>query len=188
MPRRLAAAALLVLLALPARADEVAESSRLFREGDTVQALDRIERHLAQRPRDAKALFLKGLILSEQNKTADAVDVFRRLTEDYPELPEPYNNLAVLYASQGQYDKARDALEMAIRTQPNYATAQENLGDLYARMAGRAYEEALRLDRGNATAQAKLDVLKGIFSRTGKAPSDPSAPAAGTNAPGPGAR
>jgi tetratricopeptide (TPR) repeat protein len=47
--------------------------------------------------------------------------VFSKLTEDYPELPEPYNNLAVLYAQQKQYDKARTALEMAIRIHPGYA-------------------------------------------------------------------
>ena len=78
---------------------------------------------------------MKGLILTEQGKPADAIKIFTGLTEDYPELPEPYNNLAVLYASQGQYDKARTALEMSIRTHPSYATAHENLGDIYAKMA-----------------------------------------------------
>ncbi len=34
--------------------------------------------------------------------------MFRGLIEDYPELPEPYNNLAVIYAQQGEYDSARD--------------------------------------------------------------------------------
>ncbi len=59
--------------------------------------------------------------------------MFTKLSEDYPELPEPYNNLAVLYAQQKQYDKARTALEMAIRTHPSYAIAYENLGDIYAK-------------------------------------------------------
>ena len=63
-----------------------------------------------------KGRFLKGVILTEQNKTGEAIKVFTALTEDYPELPEPYNNLAVLYASQQQYDKSRQALELAIQT------------------------------------------------------------------------
>src|SRR6266478_4423624 len=94
---------------------------------------------IADNPRDARARFLKGLILTEQNKPNDAIKVFTALTDDYPELPEPYNNLAVLYASQGQYDKARKSLEMAIRTHPSYAIAHENLGDVYAKMASEAY-------------------------------------------------
>ena len=79
-------------------------------------------------------------------------------------MPEPYNNLAVLYASQGQYDKARKSLEMAIRTHPSYAIAHENLGDVYAKMASEAYDKALQLDRGNAAAQTKLAMIKDLFS------------------------
>src|SRR3970282_723764 len=88
----------------------------LFRQGQLDKALDRVNAYLATQPKEARGRFLKGLILTEQNKPADAIKVFTGLTEDYPELPEPYNNLAVLYASQGQFDKARNALEMAIRT------------------------------------------------------------------------
>jgi len=61
-------------------------------------------------------------------------------------MPEPYNNLAVLYAAEGQERKAAEALEQAIRTNPSYTTAHENLGDLYARMASEAYAKALQLD------------------------------------------
>jgi tetratricopeptide (TPR) repeat protein len=92
------------------------------------------------------------------------------LTEDYPELPEPYNNLAVLYASQGQYDKAKQSLEMAIRTHPSYATAHENLGDIYAKMASQAYDRALQLDRSNATTQTKLAMIQDLFASRSKAP------------------
>jgi len=111
-------------------------------------------------PKDAQARFLKGLILADQGKTNDAIDVFSGLTEDYPELPEPYNNLAVLYASQGKYEAAKNALEMAIRTHPSYATAHENLGDIYAKMASIAYDKALALDSKNATAQTKLALIQ----------------------------
>jgi len=104
------------------------------------------------------------VILTEQNKPNDAIKVFTALTDDYPELPEPYNNLAVLYAQQGQYDKARKSLEMAIRTHPSYAIAHENLGDVYAKMASEAYDKALQLDRGNAAAQTKLAMIKDLFS------------------------
>lgn len=152
-------------------ADELQEISKLAKQGQHATALDRLNGYLASHPKDAQARFLKGLILTEQNKPADAITVFTALTQDYPELPEPYNNLAVLYASQQQYDKARIALEMAIRTHPSYATAHENLGDIYAKLASLSYDKALQLDKGNASAQTKLSMVRELFipaSRSGK--------------------
>ena len=83
----------------------------MMRQGQLPQSLERVDKYLAAKPRDAQGRFLKGLILTEKNQPAEAIKVFSKLSEDYPELPEPYNNLAVLYASQGQYEKARSALE-----------------------------------------------------------------------------
>ena len=163
----MATAVILVLLGLGGAvcgttfaADDYQEGSRLFKEGKRPEALDRINAYLAQHPKDARARFLKGVILAEQNKNPEAIAVFSDLTEDYPELPEPYNNLAVLYANQGDYEKARKALEMAIRTHPSYAVAHENLGDIYATLASQAYDKALQLDSNNATARKKLALIK----------------------------
>jgi len=154
----------LALQCAPAAADNFDDASRLFKQGNHAAALEKIEGAIAANPRDARARFLKGVILTEQNKPDDAIKVFTALTDDYPELPEPYNNLAVLYAQQGQYDKARKSLEMAIHTHPSYAIAHENLGDVYAKMASEAYDKALQLDRGNAAAQTKLAMIKDLFS------------------------
>jgi len=176
----LAAALLLALVATPpagAQGDELQEASQLIKQGQHDRALERVNAYLASRPKDARGRFLKGIILAEQNKPNDAIKVFTELTQDFPELPEPYNNLAVLYASQGQYDKARSALEMAIRTHPSYATAHENLGDIYAKMASRAYDKALQLDRGNVTAQTKLNLIKELFSSAPLAAKPAAAPA-----------
>src|SRR5574340_304411 len=158
-------AAALLLAVTPARADEAQEISRMLKQGQQEKALERANSFLASHPKDAQVRFIKGLILTEQNKTAEAIKVFSSITDDYPELPEPYNNLAVLYASQGQYEKAKTALEMAINTHPSYATAHENLGDIYAKMASQAYDKALQLDKKNSNAQTKLALIKDIFSR-----------------------
>ena len=167
-------------------ANNFEDASKLFKQGSYAEALEKIETVITANPRDARARFLKGMILTEQNKPADAIKVFSVLTEDYPELPEPYNNLAVLYASQGQYDKARKSLEMAIRTHPSYAIAHENLGDVYAKMASEAYDKALQLDRSNAAAQTKLAMIKDLFTGSvvpGKgSPETPAATAAITPA------
>src|SRR5829696_3989677 len=147
-----------------AQTDPLQDANQLFRQGQFDRAMERVNGYLATRPKDARGRFLKGLILTEQNKPNEAIKVFTDLSQDFPELPEPYNNLAVLYASQGAYDKARNSLEMAIRTHPSYATAHENLGDIYAKMASQAYDKALQLDRGNQAAQGKLNLIKDLFS------------------------
>lgn len=152
-----------ILVSTPVLATEVQDINTQFRKGDLTGALDRANRYLAKNPKDAQARFLKGLILADQGKTNDAITVFTGLTEDFPELPEPYNNLAVLYASQSKYDSAKNALEMAIRTHPSYATAHENLGDIYAKMASIAYDKALALDNKNAAAQTKLALIQDLI-------------------------
>ena len=150
-----------ILLSLsPARADDLQDASKLLKAGQHQQAMDRVNKVLASKPKDPQARFLKGLIYTEQGNTREAIDVFTKLTQDYPELPEPYNNLAVIYASQGQYEKARTALEQSIRTHPSYATAYENLGDVYAKLASQAYDKALQLDSSNAGAQNKLSLVR----------------------------
>ena len=166
--------------AVGAPADDLREAQKLYQAGKLAPALEKTEAYLKAQPREPQGRFLKGLILTEQKKTQEAIQVFTGLTEDYPELPEPYNNLAVLYASLGNYDKAKSALELAIHTHPSYATAHENLGDIYAQLASRAYDRALQLDKNNATAQVKLSMVKDIFvaEKRGAAKGDsPKAPA-----------
>src|SRR5690349_881383 len=159
-------------VAFAAPADDLREAQRLYTQGKQAPALEKVDAFLKAQPRDPQGRFLKGLILTEQKKTAEAIQVFTGLTEDFPELPEPYNNLAVLYASQGNYDKAKSALELAIHTHPSYATAHENLGDIYAQLASRAYDRAPQPDKSHTTAQTKLSLVKQLFAQRGapKAP------------------
>ena len=150
------------LLAFAARADDLQDASKLLKSGQHQQALERVNKVLAAKPRDPQARFLKGLIFTDQGNTKDAIEIFTKLTQDYPELPEPYNNLAVIYAAQGQYDKARVALEQSIRTHPSYATAYENLGDVYAKLASQAYDKALQIDSSNKGAKNKLSLVRDL--------------------------
>lgn len=172
--------ALLLCFSLTAGADEIQDINKLFKQNQYTQALKRVETYLTNKPENAQARFLKGLILTAQHKTNDAIGIFLSLTEDYPEMPEPYNNLAVLYAGLGQYDEAKAALEMAIRNHPNYATAQENLGDIYSKMASQAYERALQLDKNNVTTQAKLARVHNLLAKNNLPVVKPQAAASGT--------
>ena len=166
-------AALIPALAYPTLADaavsSVQEANQAFRQGNNKVALDRVDSFLTANPKDAQGRFLKGLVLTEMNRFSDAIKIFSGLTEDFPELPEPYNNLAVLYAAQADYERAKNSLEMAIRTHPSYATAHENLGDIYAKMASQAYDKAMQLDKSNISAQTKLALIRDLFSPTPRA-------------------
>lgn len=175
--------ALLLCFSLNASALDIQEASKLYKKGQYSQALGKIDALLMQQPKDAEARFLKGVILTEQGQTEDAIRIYTALTEDYPELPEPYNNLAVIYATQGQFDKAKIALEKAIRTHPSYSTAHENLGDIYSKMASQAYDKALQLDRSNAPTKTRLALVKDLYTPTPKASTNTKTQLASTTAP-----
>lgn len=171
--------ALLLALAVgTAHADDYGDVNTLLRQGKAGEALTKADAYIAGKPRDPQMRFLRGVILAEQGKQADAVAAFTQLTQDFPELPEPYNNLAALYAAQNQFDKARAALEMAVKLNPDYATAHENLGDVYARLAAQSYNQALKLEPGNATVPPKLVLLRQLFGAPASAALPPAIPAA----------
>lgn len=145
-------------------ADEYTDVNQLVRAGKFSEASTKADSYLASNPRDPQMRFLKGVIQTESGRQTDAIATFTSLTQEFPELPEPYNNLAVLYANEKQYDKARTALEMAIRTNPSYATAHENMGDVYAKLASQAYSKALQLDSSNTQVPAKLALIRELFT------------------------
>ena len=140
------------------------EAGTLIKEKQFETAESKLDALISQRPREPQARFLKGVVESELGHADAAMTIFRDLIADYPELPEPYNNLAVIYAQKGDYESARIALETAIRTAPNWAVARENLGDIYARLAATEYERAAKLDRDNKTAPAKLTMVRNLLS------------------------
>ncbi|RKJ99554.1 L,D-transpeptidase Cds6 family protein [Alicycliphilus denitrificans] len=186
LSRLLRIATLSALLGMPLAhaADDYSEITQLLRAGKAQEALVKADQRIAANPRDPQLRFLRGVAQADTGKQADAIATFTKLTEDYPELPEPYNNLAVLYANQNQLDKARAALEMAIRTNPSYATAHENLGDIYAKLAGQAYNKALQLDATQANSlRPKLALIRELFSADAKATA--SKVASSTRAPAP---
>ncbi|KAF1011345.1 MAG: tetratricopeptide repeat protein [Burkholderia sp.] len=159
----LAATVLGVALALPAWAQKVSATADGTPEIDASitgrhwsAALSKLDARIASNPRDVQAQFKRGTVLARLNRDDDAIEQFLALTQAYPELPEPYNNLAALYAKHGRYDDARAALVTAIQANPDYSLAYENLGDLYLRLASESYKLALSL--GRASAQRLADI------------------------------
>ena len=157
---RAGALGLACLPVLAADAPSVREIERLYRGGDTSLAMQGVDRAIAERPADPALRFLRGVMLSETHREAEAIDVFVALTREFPDLAEPYNNLAVLLAGRGDLDGARALLEDALRRDPAYATAQENLGDVLVRLARRAYEAAASAPRPALSLQRKLQLVR----------------------------
>lgn len=158
---------LLVLVCLLAagavRADELADVQRLYYSGQQVAAMQRADAFLATTPKDPQMRFMKGVMLADAKRNDEAIAIFQQLTTDYPDLAEPYNNLAALYAASGDYPKARVTLEQALRTNPGYAVAHENLGDIYAALAAQSYNRALKFDPTNVTVPPKLALVRELY-------------------------
>jgi tetratricopeptide (TPR) repeat protein len=184
-PRRLLAPLLLVAVLAAtsgAHADELADVQRLYYSGQAAAAMQRVDQFLATNPRDPQMRFLKGVMLTDAKRNMEAIALFQKLSDEYPDLAEPYNNLAALYAAQGDYAKARATLEQALRMNPNYATAHENLGDVHAALAAQSYARAQKLDPSNVTVAPKLALVRDLYKRA--APVASAAPAAASNPKG----
>lgn len=145
----------------------VQEVAILMEKGQFPEALRRIDPLIAAEPDQARPLFMKGVILSEMGRIDEAIALYNKLKDDFPELPEPWNNLGVLYASQGRFEMARNALEMAVAAHPGYAVAHDNLGDIYARMAGQEYDKAAQLEPRSAAAK-KLTLVRDLLAKSVK--------------------
>lgn len=132
-------------LAQAAATAPYADAQRLIATNELPVAKQRLEQWLQSNPNDPQARLLLGVVLSQQGDADGARRVYESLTQAYPELPEPYNNLAVLHAAAGRLPEARAALESALRFNPDYATAHRNLGDVYAQLALGHWQRALAL-------------------------------------------
>lgn len=129
----------------------------MINQGRYQEALEVIELRKLQREEhnlmgtDVQLLFLEGRALSESGQGARAIDVYRDMTRDFPELPEPWNNLSAEYVRQNRLDMAEQALQTALTINPNYATAQLNLGIVKLMQANDAFRQAAQLGISEAS-------------------------------------
>lgn len=137
---------------------------RLLNAGELTLALNEAEAWLSQQPRDPQMRFLQGVIQKQQGDLASARATFTQLTREFPELPEPHNNLAVLDAAEGRLHDALRSLETAIRLNPAYGTAHRNLGDVYLRLAADAYRTALLQSGGTDLAVQHLQSIERLMA------------------------
>jgi len=158
-------ACFLLLSSLPSFAqNKIEEIKLLLKNGEYNRAEILINNSNENNLNDPELLFYKGINETNLGKKNKAIDTFRDLTERFPKLPEPFNNLAVLYAEKAQYRLAKEILEQAIKTNPSYLTAHINLGDIYTKMASEAYNKALEIDKSNNIAITKLSMITQLFN------------------------
>ena len=143
--------------------DEVQKSMQLRNWAD---ALSQTQQYLENQPRDPQMRFWQARLLEQLQRTTEAFDSYVSLAQDYPELPEVQNNLGVMLAAQGKIDQARQAFEHALLNNPDYATAHENLGDIFLHLAQRSYDNATRISGSNKSLKAKITALQPALQLT----------------------
>jgi len=124
-----------------------------------------INSQLKKTPRNVQLRFVKARVQIEMRQFNQAKKTLIEITQQFPELPEPYNNLAAIAANQGNWIEARDYLELALKLRPSYAIASANLGEIYIRLGAQAYDDAAKyaqLNQNQYTRRSKalLDILK----------------------------
>jgi len=160
----------------PVRADTAGDVQRLLASGQLVAAQTSLETALKAKPKDPELRFLLGVVLADLLKSQEALQIFNDLSQEYPELPDPLNNLAVLHASRGDLDAARAALETALRKNPRHRAARENLGDVYLRLALKQWQSAADLSAPEPLLAQKLSLGRSLVRQLATASSASAGP------------
>ena len=136
---------------------------RMAASGEQMAAIARLDDIIAEDDNDLQARFLKGSLLLESGDRDGARDTFAEIARLFPRLPESFNNLAAIYAEEGEYEKSRQALLSAAANAPDYAAVRSNLGDLYVKMALDSYHKALELNPADEVSRERLQHIKQLF-------------------------
>ena len=145
----------LLMFSAGVHADVYKDVNRLVVAEQWAKAQTQAEQHLKTQPTDPQMRLLLSRIQDGQGQTAAAMQTLQALTQSFPELPEPHNNLAALLARQNRYAEALEALQAAVRARPDYATALENLGDVYIALGIEAYQNASKAMPSQGRSAAK---------------------------------
>ena len=121
--------------------DPIADALSLVEQERYPEASEILEPMLRQEPDSPDVRLIHGVLQARQGNLAEAVAIFEGLRDDHPAMFEAHNNLAVLYARVGRLDDAREALVAALELRSD-AVVYANLGDVYMKLAERAYQQA----------------------------------------------
>ena len=147
---------------------------KLTKERKFADAIKAINAALMKSPRNVQLRFLKARLQIELRDQVSAKNTWIEITQQFPELPEPYNNLAALSANQGKWIEARDYLELALKLRPDYVTAQGNLAEVYLRLSELNYQSASKLQPNQREYGLRAKAIKEILNPVVKPINKPS--------------
>ena len=143
----------------------VRDVKQLIYRGKRADALALAEKEIENNPKNVQLRFIRGVILSDLKRNKEAKEAFEELIREYPEIAEPYNNLAVLYAGEGNLGRAKELLEQALSNNAKSFTTYNNLGDVYLALAAQSYGEALKLSPKSKNTKTKLETIRELLSK-----------------------
>lgn len=97
-----------------------------------------LDPHLQREPGHVRGRILDGILRVHEGERDEAIGIFHELVREFPNSFEASNNLAVLYVDQGRLEDARGVLLSILERRPEIV-GYRNLGDIYVRLARRAY-------------------------------------------------
>ena len=140
-----------------------AQIEKLLNSGKAAQALELADLGIRKNERSPQLRFMRAVALENLTRSEEAVRELKQLIIDYPEIPEPYNNLAAILAAQGNLDRAQSLVERSLALRPSFALAYDNLGQIYLAKARNAFDSALANAPGNRTIEKKLRAVDAIL-------------------------
>ena len=87
--------------------------------------------------------FNNALTLMTQGRPDEAIAVYEGLIKAFPQFPQPYNNLASVFASLGNLERAESLLRQGRELDDRYRLLRKNLGSLLIHRASRIYRQAI---------------------------------------------
>ena len=109
---------------------------------------------LERDPGSSHARLLHGVLRLHEGDRDEAIDTFRALARDFPDLFEAHNNLAVVYVQEDRLEDARRVLLGILERRPE-AIGYRNLGDIYVKLARDAYARARELGFGTTVVRER---------------------------------
>lgn len=122
---------------------------------------------------DAELRFLRGVALMDLQRDAEALAWFERMTQDHPELPDPFNNIALLHVRAGRLEAARQALETALRNDPSFRLARANLGLVHLMLAAQAWDQVAASGPVDPAFTRRLQSVRSLLAQAAGSPAVP---------------
>jgi len=127
-----------------ATADALNQAKKDMSLGRYATATASLSQLVDKEPSHYEAWFLFGVAHVHQQQYHQAIEAFRQVIRLRPDLAEPHNNLAAVYSNLDDTHAAIKELEIALEKRADYPVAEENLADLYVKLALRHYKNSLQ--------------------------------------------